>query len=1846
MAVTQAQVAQLYVALFNRAPEGDGFRAWVAAGATKTQAQIANEMLASPATAPYYASLGIDISTNRGYVELIYKNILGKDYVRDPEGINAWVRHLDAGHSRGDTLVKLFEVATSAEARAADPVAAAVFANKTEIASYMAQKIADIRQDLSGDYDYREFQEIIKTTTATNLDEQRARVDALAASTVHNLNSDSNEILGGVGQDIFNAVSDSIASNATLNPTDKIDGGGGENTLNVRVNDSFSGMTTGYIKHIDNLNLTSTASSAKTFNARGIEGLRKVTLDSQKGLNLLNPQNIVDISLQNVTSNAADGFKLDYNSSTIAGVDDTQNLTLDKVNLHKNAISGVVGNDNAGINIPNIENLNITTKGEKSNVTIKSGGTAGNHYKNITVKGNTDLTVKAESDRIEKFDASAFTATLDYTYKALAATPAGATSIIKGGSSKDVINLDFTDVRAADARPYFEIDGGAGNDEVNVRVLKADENRFNITNVEKVNIHKVEGAANTGKNHSIDFTGSDVTHLYTTKFEENLKVVNSAIKSVTVDKPALDESGNPIIGDASAAHPVGTTQFTNGYLENINIENTVDPRNPVGEAIIDPTVPGLRSKVTAYVSADESEKVTVNIGKNVYAQKIAGDWVDANKMHAAEGIGIIAPRAKDLTVNFNSPGTLGNDRANTTGISLTNIPLHNLATGSSQEQRSFDKLTINSKSNILSNVDATFLEKLKVFNINTDTYFEAIGTRQFNDIQQINANGLADNRIKTGKVYFTNNTIGKANSGETAAEATQGIAITAKNLASFKANNGIFTKGSIDVSLDNMQDRVEMSNGIDVPTNDTMKTHYIDYDTVQVNNKINMEYSGSNAKNSIITDATFKLHGNDITNLLVGNIVARDIDINPGNARGIVNLASGGGQYTYVAGANEIYANAVGKIGNDKTINNTVDLSQIAGTYYVGELFGQNIKFKAGVFNSPTYFSDAIDGAGTPSALETDNSNLYKLATTNTIKANFGGQRSGQNTASLDVKGVQTGTDKTNVYVKFNDGSNSPQDLKTFSVKGEDINLVVDGKFNTATTSKLETLDLSDVNSNSTTFVNLSAKAFTTNVVPVGESSTNLNYRNYHNERDFEHNKFGFGKDFGHGSLKNPLFNIKGASAADTFVATSTLPEWGARTAVGANDGVTGSDVPTFNGVKYIGGENSTNMVRTKSEMGAAQHTKLSLIKGSKGNDVVLLGDDMATGVTATPDGIKRLNVELGDGDDIIHTGKLADNTEIVIDGGRGRDVFDVSRSKTNANLNKIVTIKNIEAGDKIKLADYFAHAYDPKDPSGDTFNTNWTDPISGYDGRNGGTEVRAYKDGHPNAITTDGDGATHGRYFDTSWQENKKAYDIAHTTPAYNREVDIGSGTVNGTNDNNTAVTPSTLSDYTKGSSVSGYHPAKNTSSTSFNSGSDKAKTAVEKGVVSQTGTDGHVGGDRYEYTANYGDAAWEKQQGNGLRDQTPGSNTNISVGGKNADGQYNTNVFYGSNGVKPFYELGSAPVTANAANSTVDGGVAVPSQFHATNSSVPPVSPPGVNYQIYSAIKTDGTTQYYYYDANSYTPPSLGGTNKYLSGGYLYGDDKVKLVNGALWSKTYVDVHGKAGTAGATLTNGNPVEKNVNGTTKVVIENSGVKGQITGPAASMTQTNLRKAIVVDTATDSQKHAAGVGSNIAHNDQMFYDAHNILKLTVRTKLTDLSTVAGLDTLKQAVDHAISGNRMWADTTTVNRVDSYFSARYYSDENGAAVNSSNVVKGWVRDINRDPGDNGSYEAHNDRLYAFSWRGDTYLVYDKKAVAAGATNSIGAEDTIVRLAGVNLDSLKYTVDPKTGTITIDDVQFGG
>lgn len=1741
MAVTQAEVAQLYVALFNRAPEGAGFKAWISFGHNKTQAEIAQLMLESPAAIDYY---GGRIDQDKDYIELIYKNILGKDYTQDPDGINAWVKHLQLGHSRGETLVKIFEVAQSAAAKAADPVAAKIFENKTAISAYMAEKIANIETSVSGSYDYKPFQEIIKTTTDTNFEEQKAKIDALAASTSYTLTTEPNDLTGGVGQDIFNAVADSFMGTNTLKPTDKIDGGMGENTLNVTLKDNFNGMTTGFIKNIDNLNLTNTSTAKKTFNARNIDGLKKVTLDGENGINFINPQNLVDLTIENLKS-STESFKLNYNTGTIAGTNDTQNLTLDNVNLHKNAIDNVVGVAGTGIDIPNIENLNITTKGEKSTVFIKSGDNT-NHYKTISVKGTTDIKLMVESDRLEKVDASAFTHNLEYEFKPSANTPIGATNVIKGGSGNDTIKLDFKDVDATN-KTNFDIDGGTGKDTLNIERLKAKENKFTVNNIEKVNIQKVDtGTANDTA--SIDFAGSDVTALNTTKTKSNLVVTNSTIKSVTVDKP--DPENTDV-----ASGPYGRVEFKNGYLQEINITNTIDPQDVNGNAIINPVTPGLRSQVTAYVAADESERVTVNVDKNVYAQKIGGAgasaaWVDGNKMHANEGIGIIAPKAKDITVNFNSIGTYGNSVANNTGMSLTNIAVHDLSSTVPMQAKTLEKLTVNSKSSILSNLDATFFEKLKVFNINTDSNFEAYSNKQFNDIEQINARGLASNNIKTGNIYFIDNVIGEGTTA--AATATQSIAITAEHLNSFKANKGVFTKGSIAVQLNDIAGNVEIVNGINpiaaTANNPTPGSNMQNFFT---NTSTTHNFAYATADNSIVTDATFSVNGNNINNLLIGNISARDIEINPGNARGNVSIASGGGEYTTLSS----YANSVGKVGSDKTINNTIDMSQVAGRYFIGELFGQNINFKGAVFNAPTYYSDQID---TGLYSDHDSWSGHNYSTPNAIKVNFGGARANQDVVNLNVKGVQTG-EKTDVYAKFDDGTASPGDLKKFVAKGEDINLIVNPKFNAATTSKLETIDLSEVKAGSTSWVNLSTVPYSTDTTS-HSGSTNSGYSSWHNR---EANQ-GFG-NAGPSNLKNPLSDNYGTASTANFKATSTLPDFGART------GVTGNDIPNFTGTKwnhknvdgsstYLG-RPSTDLVREKSDLGANAHTMLKEIKGTQGNDVVLLANDMAAA-----NGTGKLNVDLGDGDDIIHVGTLAANTEIIIDGGKGRDLFDVSRAKTDTTVSKIVTIKNIEAGDKVKLADYFAHGYDPRDPSGDSKDSNWG-AVKAY----GSDKVQFYAGNHPDASTS---AAAHGQTFSTT------------------------SGTANA----NSTTPPLTITGATSG----------NATSTVYGYNTPTGTAAFEENLQQGT-TTGHWGGDRYQYKANHGDFAW--QTGNAT---AAAAGTNIAI---DASGNRGFN-----NSTSPFYEPGKAAVKATLSTDVAgaDAGQALPTGWTQGTPSTP-LDPNGLAWATWSVAQVGGGTVSYY--ANNGTATPFTGLTMKKQGNLFFDTAKHTEVAGRMYYNTYDDVNQ---TAGGGTQQGTPVV-GTNG--QVVIQNSGVASTKSANAGAITANNLIKSVIVQTSTNSDKYTGGISAN----DQSFYDAHNTIKVTVNSKLTDLSTVAGLDTLIQAVNHAIADNRLWGNDTTHWYANyTYFSK--FADANSTNMTGDNVVMGYTRYISAS----GNYDAHNDRLYAFSWKGDTYLVYDKQAVAYNGSNTIGAEDTIVRLAGVNLENLKYSVDPEKGTITIDSL----
>ena len=86
MAITtemRAQVSQMYVAMFGRAPDGEGLGFWtqkMADGETITQ--IADQMYATSPARSYYP----DFLTNQEIIGRFYVNVLGR--TADTEGLN------------------------------------------------------------------------------------------------------------------------------------------------------------------------------------------------------------------------------------------------------------------------------------------------------------------------------------------------------------------------------------------------------------------------------------------------------------------------------------------------------------------------------------------------------------------------------------------------------------------------------------------------------------------------------------------------------------------------------------------------------------------------------------------------------------------------------------------------------------------------------------------------------------------------------------------------------------------------------------------------------------------------------------------------------------------------------------------------------------------------------------------------------------------------------------------------------------------------------------------------------------------------------------------------------------------------------------------------------------------------------------------------------------------------------------------------------------------------------------------------------------------------------------------------------------------------------------------------------------------------------------------------------------------------------------------------------------------------------------------------------------------------------------------------------------------------------
>ena len=320
---TANQVSQLFVALYNRAI--DGVTAQTYAGRSYNQSFISEVIGLTP---------NLRTMTNQEFVELVYKNALGKDNNSDKEGIDYWVSQANENNWRREQLTDNLLRSINAWAdQNADTTGlsqekitlasqgATVFRTKVAIAEQAATTVGG-----QADTYALTFGSGLEDVTINNYNTTRENnskiLQAIAARNPLAQSGGATVALGlnpdtGEGQENFLAPGDpnipEAASGSTyvyktstdfddvvtgtvaaVDPTftgdAQIDAGKGNDTLKLSMSTSFTGLSgDGRVTGVERIELTNTTVNDNvTFNASGIRDVYTYVLNGANGINLTN----------------------------------------------------------------------------------------------------------------------------------------------------------------------------------------------------------------------------------------------------------------------------------------------------------------------------------------------------------------------------------------------------------------------------------------------------------------------------------------------------------------------------------------------------------------------------------------------------------------------------------------------------------------------------------------------------------------------------------------------------------------------------------------------------------------------------------------------------------------------------------------------------------------------------------------------------------------------------------------------------------------------------------------------------------------------------------------------------------------------------------------------------------------------------------------------------------------------------------------------------------------------------------------------------------------------------------------------------------------------------------------------------------------------------------------------------------------------------------------------------------------------------------------------------------------------------------------------------------------------
>ncbi|CAM5319824.1 hypothetical protein ATER59S_01004 [Aquamicrobium terrae] len=466
-------VAQIYIGLYNRAPDPEGLQYWIGrleAGATVQD--LGDSFATSPEaqdTYPYLKFPGL--LSPADFLNQVYLNVFGRPIDVGPDsGLEYYSARLASGESVGSVVASILGNAADNEGSADQ----AYLANKVAVGLYWANEAAatpGFEYDRTGPTG-ASAHDVISHVNAdsASVDAGKAASDAFFDGPTGNpipLTPGVDNLTGTSGADLFQGTVTATAGTSTFNDGDTINGAGGKDVLRVIASNTAATTVFPTLTDVETLEFQAYNTGALTVNLSTSTGVETVSRVNGNGnIALTNVGNIVDASFTNTTGGT---LNIGYNASVVAGTADVQKVALN--------------NATGTLTVNGIETLDINAKGGVNDLTINAGG-----LETIDIAGAGDLTIaNALAATVTKVDGSAATGDLSLTV--------GHSKIeILGGSGDDTVTfaganlLNKTDTK---------IDLGEGH---NV-VITGDNNYATTANVDAINAMKnvdVLGTSATG----------------------------------------------------------------------------------------------------------------------------------------------------------------------------------------------------------------------------------------------------------------------------------------------------------------------------------------------------------------------------------------------------------------------------------------------------------------------------------------------------------------------------------------------------------------------------------------------------------------------------------------------------------------------------------------------------------------------------------------------------------------------------------------------------------------------------------------------------------------------------------------------------------------------------------------------------------------------------------------------------------------------------------------------------------------------------------------------------------------------------------------------------------------------------------------------------------------------------------------------------------------------------------------------------------------------------------------------------------------------------------------------------